>query len=58
MSSSISKQLQNNIIDLFCSQQKSLISANRKTQYMFNSFDALMLNSHANAHNNKNIINL
>ncbi len=54
MSSSTSKQLQNNIVDLFCSQQKLLTSANRKTQYMFSSLDALMLNSHANVHNNKN----
>ncbi len=58
MSSSTSKQLQNDIVDLFCSQQKSLTSANRKMQYMFSSLDALMLNSHANAHNNKNTINL
>ncbi len=58
MSSSTSKQLQNNIVDLFRSQQKSLTSANRKTQYMFSSFNALMLNSHANAHNDKNTINL
>jgi len=58
MSSSTSKQLQNNIVDLFCSQQKSLTSANRKMQYMFSSLDALMLNSHANAHNDKNTINL
>ncbi len=58
MSSSTSKQLQNNIVDLFRSQQKSLTSANRKTQYMFSSFDALMLNSHANAQNDKNTINL
>ena len=58
MSSSTSKQLQNDIVDLFCSQQKSLTSANRKTQYMFSSLDALMLNSHANVHNNKNTINL
>jgi len=58
MSSSTSKQLQNDIIDLFYSQQKSLTSANRKTQYMFSSLDALMLNSHANAHNDKNTINL
>ncbi len=49
MSSSTSKQLQNDIVDLFRSQQKSLTSANRKTQYMFSSFNALMLNSHANA---------
>jgi len=58
MSSPTSKQLQNDIVDLFCSQQKSLTSANRKTQYMFSSFDALMLNSHANVHNDKNTINL
>ncbi len=58
MSSSTSKQLQNNIVDLFCNQQKSLTSVNRKTQYIFSSLDALMLNSHANAHNNKNTINL
>jgi len=58
ISSSTSKQLQNNIIDLFCNQQKSFISANRKTQYMFSSLDALMLNSHANVHNDKNTINL
>ncbi len=58
MSSSTSKQLQNNIVDLFRSQQKSLTSANRKTQYMFSLLDALMLNSHANAHNDKNTINL
>jgi len=58
MSSSTSKQLQNDIVDLFCSQQKSLTSVNRKTQYMFSSLDALMLNSHANAHNDKNTINL
>jgi len=58
MSSSTSKQLQNDIVDLFHSQQKSLTSANRKTQYMFSSLDALMLNSHANAHNDKNRINL
>ncbi len=31
MSSSTSKQLQNDIVNLFCSQQKSLTSANRKT---------------------------
>ncbi len=31
MSSSTSKQLQNDIIELFRSQQKSLTSANRKT---------------------------
>ncbi len=58
MSSLTSKQLQNDIVDLFYNQQKSLTSANRKTQYMFSSLDALMLNSHANAHNNKNTINL
>ncbi len=58
MSSSTSKQLQNNIVDLFRSQQKSLTSVNRKTQYMFSSLDALMLNSHANVHNDKNTINL
>ncbi len=58
MSSSTSKQLQNNIVDLFCSQQKSLTLVNRKTQYMFSSLDALMLNSHANAYNDKNTINL
>ncbi len=58
MSSSTSKQLQNIIVDLFCSQQKSLTSANRKTQYMFSSLNALMLNSHANVHNDKNTINL
>ncbi len=58
MSSSTSKQLQNDIIDLFRSQQKSLTSANRKTQYVFSLFDALMLNSYANAHNDKNTINL
>ncbi len=58
MSSSTSKQLQNNIVDLFRSQQKSLTSVNRKTQYMFSSLDALMLNSHANVHNNRNTINL
>jgi len=33
-------------------------SVNRKTQYMFSSLDALMLNSHANVHNDKNTINL
>ncbi len=58
MSSLTSKQLQNNIINLFCSQQKSLTSASRKTQYMFSLLDVLMLNSHANAHNDKNTINL
>ncbi len=58
MSSSTSKQLQNDIVDLFRSQQKSLTLANRKTQYMFSSLDALMLNSHANAQNDKNTINL
>ncbi len=58
MSSSTSKQLQNDIVDLFHNQQKSLTLANRKTQYMFSSLDALMLNSHANAHNDKNTINL
>ncbi len=58
ISSSTSKQLQNNIVDLFCSQQKSLTSVNRKMQYMFSSLDALMLNSHANVHNDKNTINL
>ena len=58
MSSPISKQLQNNIVDLFRSQQKSPTPANRKTQYMFSSPDALMLNSHANAHNDKNTTNL
>ncbi len=58
MSLSTSKQLRNNIVDLFCSQRKSLTSANRKTQYMFSLLDALMLNSHANAHNDKNTINL
>ena len=58
MSSSTSKQLQNDIVDLFRSQQKLLTSANRKTQYMFSSLDALMLNSHANVHNDKNTINL
>ncbi len=58
MSSSTSKQLQNDIVDLFRSQQKSFTSVNRKTQYMFSSLDALMLNSHANAHNDKNTINL
>ncbi len=54
MSSSTSKQLQNDIVELFRSQQKSFTSANRKTQYMFSSSDALMLNLHANAHNDKN----
>ncbi len=58
MSLSTSKQLQNDIIDLFCSQQKSLTSAYKKTQYMFSSLDALMLNSHANVQNDKNTINL
>jgi len=58
MSSPTSKQLQNDIVDLFRSQQKLLTPANRKTQYMFSSLDALMLNSHANAHNDKNTINL
>ncbi len=58
ISSSTSKQLQNNIDDLFHSQQKLLTSANRKTQYMFSSLDVLMLNSHAKMHNNKNTINL
>ncbi len=58
MSSSTSKQLQNDIVDLFRSQQKLLTSANRKTQYMFSSLDALMLNSHANVYNDKNTINL
>ncbi len=58
MSSPTSKQLQNDIIDLFRSQQKSPTPANRKTQYMFSSPDALMLNSHANAHNDKNTTNL
>ncbi len=58
MNSSTSKQLQNDIVDLFCSQKKSFTSVNRKTQYMFSSLDALMLNSHANAHNDKNTINL
>ncbi len=58
MSSSTSKQLQNNIVDLFRSQQKSFTLVNRKTQYMFSSLDALMLNSHANAHNDRNTINL
>ncbi len=58
ISSSTSKQLQNDIVDLFRNQQKSLTSANRKTQYMFSSLDALMLNSHANMHNDKNTINL
>jgi len=58
MSSPTSKQLQNDIVELFRSQQKSLTSANRKTQYMFSSLDALMLNLHANAHNDKNTINL
>ena len=58
MSSSTSKQLQNDIVDLFSSQQKSLKSVNRKTQYMFSSLNALMLNLHANAHNDKNTINL
>ncbi len=58
MSSSTSKQLQNDIVNLFCSQQKSFTLVNRKTQYMFSSLDALMLNSHANAHNDKNTINL
>ncbi len=58
MSSSTSKQLQNDIVNLFCNQQKLLTSANRKMQYMFSSLNALMLNSHANAHNDKNTINL
>ncbi len=58
MSLSTSKQMQNDIVDLFHSQQKSLTPVNRKTQYMFSSLDALMLNSHANAYNDKNTINL
>ncbi len=58
ISSLTSKQLQNDIVNLFCSQQKSFTSANRKTQYMFSLLDALMLNSHANAHNDKNTTNL
>jgi len=58
MSSPTGKQLQNDIVDLFRSQQKSFTSANRKTQYMFSSLDALMLNSHANAQNDKNTTNL
>ena len=58
ISSSTSKQLQNNIVDLFCNQQKSFTSVNRKMQYMFSSFNALMLNSHANVYNNRNTINL
>ena len=58
MNSLTSKQLQNDIVDLFCSQQKSLTSANRKMQYMFSSLNALMLNSHVNVHNDKNTINI
>jgi hypothetical protein len=57
MSSPTSKQLQNNIVDLFRSQQKSPTPANRKTQYIFSSPDVLMVNPHADAHNDKNTIN-
>ncbi len=58
MSSSTSKQLQKDIVDLFHSQQKSSTSANRKTQYIFSSLDALMINSQADVHNIRNTINL
>jgi len=58
LSSPTSKQLQNDIVDLFRSQQKSPTPANRKTQYIFSSPDALMVNPHADAHNIKNTINL
>ncbi len=58
LSSSTSKQLQNDIVDLFCSQQKSFTLATRKTHFIFSSLDALMINSHADAHNIKNTINL
>jgi hypothetical protein len=58
LSSSTGKQLQNDIVDLFCSQQKSFTSSTRKTHYMFSSFNALIANSSLDTQNIKNIINL
>jgi len=58
LSSSTGKQLQNNIVDLFHSQQKSFTSSTRETHYMFSSFDALIVNSLADMQNIKNTINL
>jgi vacuolar-type H+-ATPase subunit C/Vma6 len=58
LSSSTGKQLQNDIVDLFHSQQKSSTSSTRKTHYMFSSFDALIINSSADMQNIKNTINL
>jgi hypothetical protein len=58
LSSSTDKQLQNDIVDLFCSQQKSSTSSTRKTHYMLSSFDALIINSSADTQNIKNTINL
>jgi len=58
LSLSTDKQLQNDIIDLFHSQQKLFTSLTRKTHYMFRSFDALIINSSSNMQNIKNTINL
>jgi vacuolar-type H+-ATPase subunit C/Vma6 len=58
LSSSTDKQLQNNIDDLFCNQQKSTTLSTRKTHYMFSSFDALIINSSSDMQNIKNTINL
>jgi hypothetical protein len=58
LSSSTDKQLQNDIVDLFCSQQKSSTSSTRKTHYMFSSLNALIINSSSDTQNIKNTINL
>jgi hypothetical protein len=58
LNSSTDKQLQNDIVDLFHSQQKSFTSSTRKTHYMFSSLDALIINSSSNMQNIKNTINL
>jgi hypothetical protein len=58
LNSSTGKQLQNDIVDLFCSQEKSFTLSTRKTHYMFSSLDALIINSSSNLQNIKNTINL
>ncbi len=53
---STEQQLQKNINDLFCSQQKSSTSLKKRTQIVFNSSNALTINASINWQNaNKNM---
>jgi hypothetical protein len=52
------KQLQNNIVDLFCNQQKSFTLSIKQTHYIFSLLDALIANFLLIASNIKNTDNL